>query len=33
VPTIHLRVLFVFLMLEHKRRKVLHFGVTETSER
>ncbi|MGA8510879.1 MAG: hypothetical protein WB762_35155, partial [Candidatus Sulfotelmatobacter sp.] len=29
VPTIHLRVLFVFLMLEHQRRKVLHFGVTE----
>jgi transposase InsO family protein len=29
VPTIHLRVLFVFLVLEHQRRKVLHFGVTE----
>jgi len=29
VPTIRLRVLFVFLMLEHQRRKVLHFGVTE----
>ncbi|HEY4932547.1 MAG TPA: integrase core domain-containing protein [Terriglobales bacterium] len=29
VPTIRLRVLFVFLVLEHKRRKVLHFGVTE----
>jgi len=29
VPTIHLRILFVFLVLEHQRRKVLHFGVTE----
>ena len=29
VPTIHLRVLFVFLVLEHPRRKVLHFPVTE----
>jgi transposase InsO family protein len=29
VPTIRLRVLFVFLVLEHQRRKVLHFGVTE----
>ena len=29
VPTIQLRVLFVFLVLEHQRRKVLHFGVTE----
>ena len=29
VPTIHLRVLFVFLVLEHQRRKVLHFEVTE----
>jgi hypothetical protein len=28
VPTIRL-VLFVFLVLEHQRRKVLHFGVTE----
>jgi len=34
VPTVSLRVMFVFLILEHKRRKVLHFGVTEnpTSE-
>jgi hypothetical protein len=34
VPTVGLRVLFVFLVLEHRRRKVLHFGVTEhpTSE-
>jgi putative transposase len=29
VPTIRLRVLFVFLVLEYQRRKVLHFGVTE----
>ncbi len=34
VPTIRLRVLFVFLVIEHQRRRVLHFGVTEhpTSE-
>jgi hypothetical protein len=24
-----MRVLFVFIVLEHQRRKVLHFGVTE----
>ena len=29
VPTIGLRVLFVFLVIEHQRRKVLHFGITE----
>ena len=29
VPTIRLQVLFVFLVIEHQRRKVLHFGVTE----
>jgi transposase InsO family protein len=29
VPTIRLRVLFVFVVLEHQRRKVLHFGITE----
>jgi hypothetical protein len=29
VPTIRLRVLFVFLVLERQRRNVLHFGVTE----
>jgi len=29
VPTASLRVLFVFLILEHKRRRVLQFGVTE----
>ena len=28
-PTIRLRVLFVFLLLEHQRRKVLHFAVAE----
>jgi len=34
VPTIRLRLLFVFLVIEHQRRKVLHCGVTEhpTSE-
>jgi len=34
VPTIRLRVLFVFLVIEHQRRRVLHFGITEhpTSE-
>jgi len=29
VPTIRLRVLFVFLMMEPQRRRVIHFGVTE----
>jgi transposase InsO family protein len=29
VPTIRLRVLFVFLVMEHQRRRVLHFGITE----
>jgi hypothetical protein len=29
VPTIRLRVLFVFLVLEHRRREVLHFNVTD----
>jgi len=29
VPTIGFPVLFVFLVLEHQRRRVLHFGVTE----
>ena len=34
VPTVRLRVLFVFLVVEHQRGKVLRFGVTEhpTSE-
>src|ERR1035441_10675296 len=34
VPTVRMHVLFVFIVLEHQRRKVLHFGVTEhpTSE-
>lgn len=31
VPTVRLRVLFVFLVLEHQRRRILHFGVTEHS--
>ena len=29
VPTATFRVLYVFLVLAHERRKVLHFGVTE----
>ena len=29
VPTISRRVLFVFLVLEHRRREVLHFNITE----
>jgi transposase InsO family protein len=29
VPTARLRVLFVFLVLEHRRREVLHFNVTD----
>lgn len=29
VPTVRMRVLFVFLVLGHRRRKVLHFAVTE----
>ena len=29
VPTIRMRVLFVFIVLEHGRREVLHFNVTE----
>jgi putative transposase len=29
VPTVRLRVLFVFLVLEHRRREILHFNVTE----
>lgn len=29
VPTISLRVLFVFLVIEHQRRRILHFAVTE----
>jgi transposase InsO family protein len=34
VPTVRLRVLFVFLLIEHRRREVLHFNVTDhpTSE-
>lgn len=34
VPTVRMRVLFVFIVLAHHRRRVLHFGVTEhpTSE-
>jgi len=29
VPTVRLRILFVFLALEHRRREVLHFNVTD----
>ena len=29
VPTVTMRVLFVFVVLEHRRRQVLHFNVTE----
>src|SRR5215469_13971822 len=29
VPTVRLRVLFVFMVLEHRRREVLHYNVTE----
>ena len=29
VPTINMKVLFVFFVLEHRRREVLHFAVTE----
>ena len=29
VPTLTMKVLFVFIVLEHRRREVLHFNVTE----
>lgn len=29
VPTITFRVLFVFVVIEHRRRRILHFGITE----
>jgi putative transposase len=29
VPTIRMQVLFVFIVLEHRRRQVLHFNITE----
>ena len=29
VPTISMKVLFVFFVLEHRRREVLHFAVSE----
>jgi transposase InsO family protein len=29
VPTVRLKVLFVFVVLEHRRREVLHFNVTD----
>jgi putative transposase len=30
VPTVAFRVLFVFVVLGHQRRKVLHFNVTDS---
>jgi len=29
VPTATFRVLFIFVLLSHERRRVVHFGVTE----
>lgn len=29
VPTVQFRILFVFLVLEHRRREILHFNVTD----
>jgi len=29
VPTLTGRVLFVFVLLAHQRRRVVHFGITE----
>ena len=29
VPTVTMKVLFVFIVLEHRGREVLHFNVTE----
>ena len=29
VPTVHCRVLFVFILLAHERRRIVHFNVTE----
>ena len=31
VPTATFRLLFVFIVLHHKRRRIVHFGVTELS--
>jgi hypothetical protein len=31
VPTVAMKVLFVFFVLEHRRREVLHFNVTKHS--
>ena len=31
VPTITLKVLFVFVVIAHRRREVLHFNVTDHS--
>jgi putative transposase len=29
VPTVHCRVLFVFILLAHERRRIIHFNITE----
>ena len=29
VPTIRFRILYVFLVLAHERRRILHFAVTQ----
>ena len=33
VPTVTFRVLYVFIILHHERRRVLHFNITEPEER
>jgi hypothetical protein len=33
VPTVRFQVLYVFLVLAHERRRILHFGVTASSDR
>ena len=33
VPTVLFRVLFVFVILSHERRRVVHFGVTASADR
>jgi putative transposase len=33
VPTVTMQVLFVFIVMEHRRRRVLHFDVTELRKR
>lgn len=31
VPTVRLRVLYVFIVLHHERRRILHFNITESA--